>query len=81
MKIHFLTMKKMKNSHPQVQQVQHVQQVQPVGQEPRAPDLHLFLYSDIVFSHQSLKIWPLHPYVFGRFGDVPVVSGQGIQNE
>jgi hypothetical protein len=36
LKIHFLTMKKMKNSHPQVQQVQ---QVHPVGQEPRAPNL------------------------------------------
>jgi hypothetical protein len=32
----FPTMKKMKNSRPQVP---HVQQVRPVGQEPQAPDL------------------------------------------
>ena len=37
LKIHFLTMKKMKNSHPHVP---HVPQVQPVAQEPQAPFRH-----------------------------------------
>ena len=40
LKIHFLAMKKMKNSHPHVPQVQHVQQVRPVGQDPQAPFRH-----------------------------------------
>ena len=39
-KIHFLTMKKMKNSHPHVPHVPHVPQVQPVGQDPKAPFRH-----------------------------------------
>jgi hypothetical protein len=34
LKIRFLTMKKMKNSHP------HVPQVRPVGQDPQAPFRH-----------------------------------------
>jgi len=34
LKIHFLAMKKMKNSHPHVP---HVPQVRPVGQKPQAP--------------------------------------------
>ncbi|MGB2804593.1 MAG: hypothetical protein WBD64_06840 [Candidatus Zixiibacteriota bacterium] len=40
LKIHFLTMKKMKNSHPHVPHVPHVPQVQPVGQNPQAPFGH-----------------------------------------
>jgi len=38
--IHFLTMKKMKNSHPHVPHVPHVPQVQPVGQDLQAPFRH-----------------------------------------
>jgi hypothetical protein len=37
LKIRFLTMKKMKNSHPHVP---HVPQVRPVGQDPQAPFRH-----------------------------------------
>ncbi len=38
--IHFLAMKKMKNSHPHVPHVPHVPQVQPVGQDPQVPFRH-----------------------------------------
>ena len=40
LKIHFLTMKKMKNSHPHIPHVPHVPHVRPVSQQPQAPDLH-----------------------------------------
>jgi hypothetical protein len=40
LKVHFLTMKKMKNSHPHIPHLPHVPQVQPVGQDPQAPFRH-----------------------------------------
>jgi hypothetical protein len=40
LKIPFLAMKKMKNSHPHVPHVPQVPQVQPVSQKPQAPFRH-----------------------------------------
>ena len=37
--------------------------------------------SEVILSHQCLKIWPKHAYLFSSSGDIPLMALQGIQDK